>query len=95
MKWEHNIPKPMGCCKKSSERKVYSDKHIGQEIRKLSSNLTLHLKELEKEEIYCKVGRGKDIIKTRVKINKTYTRNSIERINNLKAELSKTKFTNF
>ena len=36
--------------KSSSKREVYSDASIPQERRKISNNLTLHLKELEKEE---------------------------------------------
>ena len=44
------FPKSMGCSKSSSKREVYSDASLSQETRKISNNLTLHLKELEKEE---------------------------------------------
>ena len=41
----------MGCSKSSSKRDVYSDTMLPQETRKtLIDNLTLHLKQLEKEE---------------------------------------------
>ena len=41
----------MGHSKSSSKREVYSNTILPQERRKISSNhLTLHLKELEKEE---------------------------------------------
>ena len=47
-KWKCNIPKFMGCSKNTSGREVHSDKCLSQEIRKVSNNLNLHLKELEK-----------------------------------------------
>ena len=41
----------MGCSKSSSKRDVYSNTMLPQEARKaLIDNLTLHLKQLEKEE---------------------------------------------
>ena len=41
----------MGCSKSGLKRKVYSDTILPQETRKtLNSNLTLHIKQLEKEE---------------------------------------------
>ena len=44
-------PKPMGCSKSSSKRKVYGNSISPQEIRIMSNkNLILHLKQLEKEE---------------------------------------------
>ena len=49
-KWKHNDPKTMGCSKISSKREVYSNTIVSQETRKISNNLTLHLKQLEKEE---------------------------------------------
>ena len=45
-----NDPKPMGCSKSSSKREVYSNTFLPQETRKISNNLTLQLKQLEKEE---------------------------------------------
>ena len=48
-KWKHNHPKSVGHSKSSPKRRVYSDKILPKEARKISNNLTLHLKELEKE----------------------------------------------
>ena len=50
-KWKHNNPKPVGHCKSCTKGKVYSNTGLWQETRKKSNNLTLHLKQLEKEEI--------------------------------------------
>ena len=50
-KWKHsgpNGPKSMGFSKSTSKKEVYSDTSLPQETNNL--NLTLHLKELEKEE---------------------------------------------
>ena len=64
----------MGCSKSSSKREVYSDTGLPQETRKTSNNLTLHLKELEKEEqTKPKVSRRKEIIKIRAEINEIET----------------------
>ena len=51
----------MGCSKSSSKREVYSNSISIQETRKSQkNNLTLHLKQLEKEEQRKpKVSRGK------------------------------------
>ena len=60
----------MGCSKSNSKRLVYSNTILPQEIRKISNNLTLHVKELEKEEqTKPKVSRRKEIIKIRSEIN--------------------------
>ena len=48
--WKHDGLKPMGCTKSNSKREVYSNTILPQETRNISNNnLTLHLKELEKE----------------------------------------------
>ena len=61
----------MGCSKSSSKREVYSNTILPQETRNISNNLTLHLKQLEKEEQKNpKVTRRKEIIKIRSEINK-------------------------
>ena len=58
----------------SSKREVLSDKGLPQETNKQKSqisNLTYHLKELEKEEqTKPKVNRRKEIIKIREEISK-------------------------
>ena len=61
-----NNPIPMGHCKSSAKRKVHSNTGIPQETRKKSqiNNLTLHLKQLEREEVKNpSVSRRKEIIK--------------------------------
>ena len=47
MKTQHSGPKCMRCCKGSSKREVYSSKILPQETRKISNNITLHVKQLE------------------------------------------------
>ena len=58
-KWKNNNPKSMGCGKSSFKRVVYSNTSLPQETRKISSNLTSHLKELEKEKQNQKLVEGK------------------------------------
>ena len=63
------IQKSMGCRKSGSKKEVYSNRSLSQETRKIS-NLSLHLKELEKEEqTKHKVSRRKEIIKIRAERN--------------------------
>ena len=64
---------------------VYSNTILPQKTRKISNNLTLHLKELEKEEqTKPKVSRRKEIIKIRAEINEIETKKTIAKINNTK-----------
>ena len=44
-------------------------------------NITLHLKELEKEQTKAKVSRTKEVIKIGAKINEIKTKKTIEKIN--------------
>ena len=49
---ETQQPKPVGNCKSSAKGKDHSNTGIPQETRKSQiNNLTLHLKQLEKEEM--------------------------------------------
>ena len=67
---KHKDSKPMGSSKSSSKRKAYSNIILPQETRKISDNLTLHLKQLEKEDkTKPKVSRRKKIINIRAEIN--------------------------
>ena len=60
----------MGHCKSSAKEKVHSNTGSPQEIRKKSNNLTLPLKQLEKEEMKNpRVSRRKEILKIRAEIN--------------------------
>ena len=73
-KWKYYSPKPMGCSKSSSKREVYSNMSLPQETRKISNNVTLHKKQLEKEEqSKPKVSTRKEIIKIRAETNKIET----------------------
>ena len=65
----------MGQSKSSSKKEVYSNTSLTQETnKKISNNLTLHIKELEKEEqTKPKVSGRKEILKIRVEINETET----------------------
>ena len=60
----------MGHCKSSDKGKAHSNTGLPQETRKKSNNLTLHLKQLEKEEMKNpRVSRRKEILKIRAEIN--------------------------
>ena len=77
----------MGHSKSSSKREVYSNTILPQERRKISSNhLTLHLKELEKEEQTKPKGSSrKENIKIRAEINEIETKKTIAKINKTKS----------
>ena len=83
----YDTPKPMGCSKSCSKRKVYSNTSPPQETRKSSNKqLTLHLKQLEREkQTRPKVRRRKEIIKIRAEINEIETMKTIEKINEMKS----------
>ena len=61
----------MGHCKSSAKGKVNSNTSLPQETRKSQvNNLTLHLEQLEKEEMKNPtVSRRKEILKIRAEIN--------------------------
>ena len=60
----------MGHCKSSAKGKGHSNTGLPQETRKKSNNLTLHLKQLEKEEMKnTRVSGRKEIIKIKAEIN--------------------------
>ena len=78
----------MGHCKSSAKGKVHSNTGIPQETRKKSliNNLTLHLKQLEKEEMKNpRVSRRKEILKIRAEINAKETKGTIAKINKAKS----------
>ena len=76
----------MGHCKSSAKGKVHSNTGLPQETRKKSNNLTLHLKQLEKEEIMNpKVSRRKEILKIRAEINAKETKDTIAKITKTKS----------
>ena len=73
----------MGHCKSSAKGKVHSNTGLPQETRKSQiNNLTLHLKQLEKEEKKNpRVSRKKEILKIRAEINAKETKETIAKIN--------------
>ena len=76
----------MGHHKSSVKGKVHSNKGIPQETRKSQiNNLTLHRKQLEKEELENpRVSRRKEILKIRAEINAKETKETIAKINKAK-----------
>ena len=66
----------MGHCKISAKGKVHSNTGLPSETRKKSNNnLTLHLKQLQQEEMKNpRVSRRKEFIKIRAEINAKETR---------------------
>ena len=78
----------MGFSKCSAKRNVYSNTSLPQETRETSNNLTLHIRQLEKEKQKSpKVSRRKEIIKIRAEINEKETRVTIAKINKTKSWL--------
>ena len=77
----------MGHSKSSAKGTVHSNTSIPQETRKSQiNNLTLYLKQLEKEEIKNPtVSRRKEILKIREEINVKETKEAIEKINEAKS----------
>ena len=74
----------MGCTKISFRRKVYGNTSLSQETRKSSNNLSLHLKQLEREQTRPKVSRRKEIVKIKAEINEIEMKKTIEKINETK-----------
>ena len=75
----------MGFSKSSAKVKVHSNASLPQETRETPKNLTLHLKQLEKEVMKNpKVSRRKEIIKIRAEINEKETKETITKINKTK-----------
>ena len=77
----------MGCRKSSSKREVIAiQAYLRKQEKAQINNLTLHLKQLEREEqTRPKVSRRKEIIKIRAEINETETKKTIEKINETKS----------
>ena len=64
----------MGHCKSSAKGKVHSNTGIPQETSQIN-NLTLHLKQLEKEDMKNpRVNQRKEILKIRAEINAKETK---------------------
>ena len=76
----------MGHCKSSAKGKVHSNTGLPQETKKRQlNNLTLHLKQHEKEEMKNPgVSRRKEVIKIRAEINAKETK-TIAKVNKAKS----------
>ena len=48
--WKHDSLKHEGCSKRSCKREVHINTNLPQETVKVSNNLTLYLRQLEKEK---------------------------------------------
>ena len=77
----------MGHCKSSAKGKVHSNTGILKKREKSQiNNLTLHLKQLEKEEMKDpRVSRRKELLKIRAEINAKETKETIAKINKTKS----------
>jgi len=60
----------LGYSKSGSKGEVYSNTYLPQKARRISNNLTLHLKELEKgKQTKPKTSRRQEIVKIRAEIS--------------------------
>ena len=76
----------MGFSKSSAKGEVHSNTSILQGTGEKTNNLTLYLKQLEKEEIKNpSVSRRKEITKIRAEINAKETKETIAKINKTKS----------
>ena len=76
----------MGHCKSSAKGKVHSNNaYLNKQEKSQTNNLTLHLKQLEKEEMKNpRVNRRKEILKIRADINAKGTKETIAKTNKTK-----------
>ena len=77
----------MGFSKSSAKGKVHSiQAYLNKQERKQKNNLTLHLKQLEKEEMKNpRASRRKEILKIRAEITAKETKETIAKINKAKS----------
>ena len=84
---KHNNTKPMGHCKSSARgRFIALQAYLKKQEKSQINNLTLHLKQIEKEEtMNPRVSRRKEILKIRAEINAKETKETIAKINRIKS----------
>ena len=76
----------MGHCKSSAKGKVHSNTYLKKQEKSQINNLTLHLKQLEKEEMKNpRVSRRKEILKIRAEITANETKETIAKITKAKS----------
>ena len=87
MKMKTQQPKPVGNCKISARGKFIAiQAYYKKQEKSQINNVTLHLKQLEKEEMKNpRVSRRKEILKIRAEINAKETKETIAKINKAKA----------
>ena len=78
-KWKHNNPKPIIQILRDAARQLYEGSlqqyKLTSEVRKSQiKNLTLQLKQEEKDEWWKKISRSKEIVKIRAEINELETK---------------------
>ena len=72
----------MECSKNSTKREVYSNIILPHKQEKhWIDNLSLHLKQLEKQQQQQQISRRKEIIKIRAEINEKEMKETIVKIN--------------
>ena len=89
--------KPIGCNKSRSKMEVYKiQSYLREQEKSQINNLTLHLKQLQKEQqTKPKVSTRKEIIKIRAEINAREMKKTMEKINETKSWFfEKIKLTN-
>ena len=76
----------MGHCERRAKGKVHTiQAYLKKQEKSQTNNLTLHLKQLEKEEMKNpRVSRRKEILKIRAEINAKETKETIAKINKAK-----------
>ena len=79
----------MGHCKSSAKGKVHSNNaYLNKQEKSQTNNLTLHLKQLEKEEMKNpRVSRRKEILKPKAEINAKETKETTAKIHKAKLVL--------
>ena len=86
--WKHDNSKPIECSKSSSRGKFIAiQSYLKKQEKYRIDNLTLHLKQLEKEEPkkHTKISRRKEIIKIQAEVNEKEKKEAIVKINKTKA----------
>ena len=83
MKMKHNNPKPMGTVTAVLRGKFIAiQEYLKKEEKSQINNLTLHLKQLEKEEMK---NPRTEILKLRAEINEKVTKETIAKISKAKS----------
>ena len=80
-----NPPKPMGCSKSSSKRKINSNASLPQETRKSSNKRPNSTSKAVREVQTRSQQKEKKIIKIRAEINEIEMKNTIEKTNERKS----------